>query len=125
GRPGERPRDDAADEMLSGEDLPGESAEVPQLLGRPDLLVRRDLKHRVAGGIQDRPPGGQVLRAELLNDLGSGGRLVAEDLLSGILLERLDDFARESPRVEREGTLDDEAHHLPMPRRRVLAGREL
>ena len=66
-----------------------------------------------------------MLLAQLLDNLGPGRRRVAEHRAPDRLLERLDDLRREALRIQGEGSLQDDAAHLPMPRGRVLARRAL
>src|SRR5712692_7847982 len=66
-----------------------------------------------------------MLFSELFDDHGAGGGLVAEDFLSDVFLEPQDDLGREALRIQRKSSFDDEAHHFPVTRRRVLAGGEL
>ena len=121
----ERPRDDAADQVLALQDPPREAAQFPELLRRPDFLVGGHLEDRVPRGIEDRPAGRHVLLPQLSDDLCARCRPVAENLLSGALLERRDDFRRKAIGIERERAFRDEPHHLPVTRRGVLTRRQL
>lgn len=75
----ERTGDDAADAMLSDEDLTGDAAVFIQLLQRDDVLVRRDLEHGVCGRINDEVSRAHMLRAILCDDLGAGPGCVRQD----------------------------------------------
>src|SRR5579862_4612343 len=66
-----------------------------------------------------------MLLAELLDDLGAGGGLVAEDTAARAVHERVDDVVGEAVRVRRERRGRDDPHVLPVARRRVLALRSL
>ena len=112
-------------QMLADENASSEAAEVPELLGRPDLLVTRHLEDRVARGVEDGPACREVLGAQRSDDLGSRGRHVAENLLARIALEGQHHLGRETARIQRERPLRDETHHLPMAGCRVLACRDL
>jgi hypothetical protein len=121
----ERTRDDAAHRVPSGEDLPGDTAAVVELLERDRLLVCRDLEDGVRGRVDDPLPGLLVLLAELLDDLRARRRLVAEDAATRLVHERVDHLVGEPVRVRRERRGCDDAHHLPVARGRVLALRAL
>src|SRR4029079_2227580 len=66
-----------------------------------------------------------MLLAEFLDDLRAGGRLVAEHAAAGAVHERIDHVVRQALRVGRGGRLSDDAHQLPVARRRVLSLRAL
>ena len=70
-------------------------------------------------------PVAQVLLPELGDDLGARGRHVAQHRMSDRRLERVDDLWREPVRVQRERLIQLDAHHLPVARGGVLAGRSL
>jgi hypothetical protein len=125
GLPDEGARNHATDGVVTDENGPGESADLPETFRRPDLLVRGDLEDGIAGRVEDRSPRRLMLRAQLLNDLGSRRRLVAKDLLPEVFLEGPENLRRKPVRIERERALHDEPHHFPVTRRRVLSRREL
>src|SRR5438034_4529598 len=74
----ERPGDDAADRVPSGQDLARDATTVVELLERDRLLVGGDLEHGVGRRVDDPLACLLVLLAELLDDLGPRSRLVAE-----------------------------------------------
>ena len=74
----ERARDHAARCRSSSHSSRAILADAIQLGERDDLLVRGDLEHAVGRGVDDRLAGAHVLGAELVEDLGAGGGLVAE-----------------------------------------------
>ena len=78
------------------------------------LLVRADLQDGIGGGVADRLAGPDVLLAELLDDVGAGGVLVAEN--AGQL--RLARSARRSAPSGRPGWCSGNS-----PRRTAPAGR--
>ena len=84
-----------------------------------------DLEHRVGRGVDDRLAGLQVLGAQLLDDLGARGGLVAEHAAADGLGEGVDHLGREAVGVGREGLVEDDPHHLPVAGGGVLAGRPL
>ena len=92
----ERPGDHAPDRVLAGEDLSGDPAGLVELLERNRLLVRGDLEDRVGRRVHDPLAGLLVLLAELLDDLGPGRGLVAEDAPPGAVRELLDQLERET-----------------------------
>ena len=86
----ERAGDDAADRMLSRQDLPGDPAPRRALPGGSRLLVRRDLEDRVGGRVDDprhcadappRAPG---------DGLGTRRQLVADHAAAGAVHEQVD-----------------------------------
>ena len=124
-RPEERAGDDTPDGVLAGEDLARRAAGVVELLERDRLLVRSDLEDRVRRRVDDPLARLLVLLAVLLDHLGARRRLVAEDAAPGAVHERVDHVVGEAVRVRRERHRRDDAHQLPVPRRRVLALRAL
>ena len=125
GRAGERPRDHAPDGVLAGQDLARDPAALVQLLERDRLLVRGDLEDGVGGRVHDPLPRLLVLLAELLDDVRPGRDLVAEHAAAGLVHERVDHVVREAVRIGRHRDRGDDAHQLPVARRRVLALRAL
>ena len=122
---GEGPRDHAPDGVLAGQDLARVPAALVQLLERDRVLVRGDLEDGVGRRVDDPLARALVLLAELLDDLGAGGGLVAEHAAARAVHERVDHVVREAVRVGRERLRRDDPHHLPVPRRGVLALRAL
>ena len=92
----ERTGDDAADAMLSDEDLTGDAAVFIQLLQRDDVLVRRDLEHGVCGRINDEVSRAHMLRAVLCDDLGAGPGSVRQNAAARRLAEGLEHFLGEA-----------------------------
>src|SRR5262249_19630034 len=86
---------------------------------------RRDLEDRIAAGVHDQLAGLDVLVAELVEDHGPRGRLVAQDAAAGALLERIEDLAWEAVGEERKRLLHAQPGDLPVPGRGVLARRRL
>ena len=117
--------DDAADRVLAGEDLARHAAPRVQLLERDRLLVRGDLEDGVGGRVDDPLARPLVLLAVLLDHLGAGRGLVAEDAAPRAVRERVDHLVRKPVRIGREGDGRDDAHQLPVARGRVLALRAL
>ena len=118
-------RDDAADGVLSRQDLARRAAARVQLLERDRLLVRGDLEDGVGRRVDDPLARLLVLLAVLLDHLGAGSGLVAEDAAAGAVHERVDHLVREPVRIRREGDGGDDAHQLPVTGGRVLALRAL
>ena len=121
GRAGERPRDHATDRVLAGEDLARDPAPLVELLERDRLLVRRDLEDGVGRRVDDPLARLLMLLAELLDDVGARRRLVPEHAAARLVHERVDHVVREPVRVRRHRGRRDDAHQLPVARRRVLA----
>ena len=117
----ERPGDHSADRVLAGEDLSRDPAGLVELLERNRLLVGRDLEDGVGGRVHDPLAGALVLLAELVDDLGPRGGLVAEHAAPGAVREALDQLEGETVRVRRHGHRGDDAHQLPVAGGRVLA----
>ena len=124
-RPQKRACDHAADGVLAGEDLARAPTGVVELLERDRLLVRGDLEHGVGGRVDDPLARLLVLLAVLLDHLGSRRGPVAEHAAPGAVHEGIDHLVGEAVRIGREGHRRDDAHQLPVPRRRVLAFRPL
>src|SRR5262249_55077578 len=120
-----RAGNDPSDEMLARQKFSSVAAEIPELFGWPDVFMAGDLKDGITRRVQDRPPCGQMLGAELRDDFGAGGSAVAEDSLARITLERRDDFRWKPVRVERKGPFRNETHHLPVAGRRVFSRGQL
>ncbi len=116
----ERPRDHPADGVLAGEDVPRGLGSRVQLLQRDRVRVGGDLKDAVTGRVDDPLPRLLVLLAELVDDLGARRGLVADHSPPRPVRERVDDVEREAVRVRRKGLRGDDAHELPVARRRVL-----
>ena len=110
---------------LPGEDLARRAAGVVELLERHRLLVSGDLEDRVGARVDDPLAGALMLLAELLDDLRAARGLVPEHAAAGAVHERVDHLVREAVRVGRHRLGRDDAHQLPVARRRVLALRTL
>ena len=98
GRPDERPRDDAAHFVRAAQNVARDLADSVQLPERDHFFVRGDLEDAVGRSVDDRRAGAHVLVAEFLDDLGAGGRTVAERAASDAALELVHDFRREAVR---------------------------
>ena len=117
----ERTGDDAADAMLSDEDLTGDAAVFIQLLQRDDVLVRRDLEHGVCGRINDEVSRAHMLRAVLCDDLGAGPGCVRQDAAARRLAEGLEHFLGEAVGIGGQRIRGNDARDLPVADRGVLA----
>ena len=111
----ERSRDHAAHGMLPHQHLACDRAGAIQLLERNRTLVRRNLKHRVRRRIDDPLPRALMLGAELVDDRGTGRRLVAEPAAPRPSREFVEQRNRESLRVRPKRFLQENAADLPMP----------
>jgi hypothetical protein len=122
----ERARDDAPDGVLADADLGAcDRADAVELLDRDDVLVRRDLEHRVRARVHDRLACGDVLVAELLDDDRPRRCEVAQPAVAGLARERVHDLDRKAIRIDGERVRQSHPHHLPVARGGVLAGRGL
>ena len=117
----ERTGDDAADAMLSDEDLTGDAAVFIQLLQRDDVLVRRDLEHGVCGRINDEVSRAHMLRAVLCDDLGAGPGCVRQDAAARRLAEGLEHLLGEAVGIGGQRIRGNDARDLPVADRGVLA----
>jgi hypothetical protein len=59
--------------------------------------------------------------AQLLDNLGARGGIVAQHFAPNAPLKLGDDFRREAVRISGEGLLGENTHHLPMPGDGVFA----
>ena len=90
------------------------------------MFVRRDLEHRIGARVDDRPAGGEMLGAQLLDDLRAAGRLVPEiPGRSGEPQPLLHQLRRKSVREGGEAFLQHDSDHLPVAGGRVLAAGHL
>src|SRR5262249_26401037 len=87
--------DDAADQMLAGEESSGVSAEIPEFFRWPDFFMTGDLENRVARRVEDGPPGRQMLGTKFRDDFGAGRGPIARDRLARITLESHDELRPE------------------------------
>ncbi len=72
------PGDDAPHGVGAGEHFAGDVAQLVQAFQGDDGFVGGDLKHAVAGGVHDGLAGAQMFFAQLHQNLGAGGGLVAQ-----------------------------------------------
>ena len=119
----ERAGDYAADFVRSIQQLARDFAHFVQLADGNDFFVGGDLKHAVAGSVDNRKSSAHMFFAQLLEYFRSGSRLVADGLSSDALLKFLDDFGGETVWINRKGLVQPDTRHFPMPDRRIFAGR--
>ena len=91
--------------MLAVQDLSGDAAVVIELFVGHDGLVRGDLEDGVRRGIDDEVAGLQVLFAVILDDLGAGIGLVAEDAAARLFAERTEHILGETVRIRGQRAL--------------------
>ena len=119
----ERAGDDAADAQPFAGQPVGDFARTIELRNRHDFLVRGDLKHAVGRRVHDPVAGLHVLGAELVDDHRARRGLVAEHAAAGLAREIVEEFRRESVWEDRKRAIEHDAHHLPVTRDGILAGR--
>ena len=84
--------------------------------------MRRDLKDRVGGSIDDQGIISHLLLAKFHQNLRAGSRFVADKLMAGARGELVHELFGEAGVGEGlEGGFGIDAHHLPVPRHRVFA----
>ncbi len=105
----ERACDHAADVVLSRELASHVAADLVQLRRRDDLLVCRDLQHRVLAGVDDQRSSSQMLFAEVVDHSDAVVGAVADQAAAGGLGDR-----GQSPRAgTRQGTSASEHRRRP------------
>ena len=107
--------------MLAREDPARDAAVLVELLGRHHVLVRRDLEDTVCRGVDDELAGLELLATIVLDHLRAGVRLVAKDPTARLALELVQHLPREAVGICGEALGRDDAGHLPVPHRGVLA----
>ena len=118
-------RNDAGSAVLARKDLACDAAVLVELLGRHHVLVRSDLEDAVGRGVDDELARLELLAAVVLDHLRTGVRLVAENPTARLALELVQYLLGEAVGVCGEALGRDDARHLPVPNRCVLAGRRL
>jgi len=103
------------------QDPPSDPADLIQPLDGHGPLVASHLEDTVSTGVQDGLAGAEVLFPQVSDDVGSRGRIVAQDAHAEGLLEGCDQIGGETIRIGWEGAIHQDAHHLPVPGHRVLA----
>src|SRR5450830_1667053 len=121
GRPGERARNNTADQVLTLQNLsPADLAHLIQLGQRDDVVVRGDLEHRVSRRVHNRIAGTHMFFAQFGDDRGPRLRSVAQGLGVEALFEGVDDLERKSVGVRGERLCQCKSHHLPVTAYRIL-----
>ena len=118
-------RDDAGDAVLAREDLARDAAVLVELLGGHHVLVRRNLEDAVARGVDNELASLELLAAVVLDHLRTGVWLVAENPTTRLALKLVQHLLGETVGIRGEALGRDDARHLPVPNRGVLAGRRL
>ncbi len=116
-RPGDHPTDVVVVAVRAGD-----AAHPVELLERNHSFVGGDLEDRVGRRVQDQFARVEVTGTEVFDDDGSGGGVVAEELVAGLLLDGADQLVGE-PGVG-EGSVrlfGDDSGDLPVSGRGVLA----
>ena len=123
--PHERARDHPPHRVRPRQDLAGHPAVSIKLLRRHDRLMRRDLQHAVRRRINDERACAFMLLPIIMDDLRPRIRLIAEHPAPESLLQLRDHPGGKPIRERRHRLLRDDPRDLPMPRRRILAARQL
>src|SRR3954471_8480303 len=90
-----RTRDDASNaEGICA--TPRDFANLVEPRDRHDLFMRRNLKDRVSGRVENRMTSAQVLRAEFVQDSGAAAREVSDKLDARVAFDRLHQFVRKA-----------------------------
>ena len=113
--------DDAAHAVFALQHRAGDLAVTVQFVHRHQLLVRGHLKHAVGAGVADEGILPHGLLAVVLQHLRAGVRLVAQHLVAGLFLERMDEFLREAVREGGQRFRADHTGDLPMTDGGILA----
>src|SRR4051812_32837206 len=103
---------------IEGIDQPaGDRADLVKPLQPKTLLMRGDLEHAIRRAVADRLSGLQVLLAELLDDLGSGGMPVAQNTgKGGLFLELVDQLAGKAGlRLRKVAPVEPNRHSGDLP----------
>ena len=85
--------------------------------------MSRHLKDAVGRRVDDRLARPHVFNAQLLDNLGSGRRAIAERAAADAAFERFHDLGRKAARVERKWLRQMDPDHLPVSGGGVLARR--
>src|SRR5581483_9306034 len=91
--PGERTRDYPTDSVWIT-NAPRDAADFVEALERHHVFVRGDLEHGIGGGVENRPAGLAMLRAELIQNHRAALRVVADEFHLRLRLDRLDETRR-------------------------------
>ena len=116
--------DDTADHPLGLQsDFTSDLAAAVQLVQAEGLFVAADLQNGVGGGVNDHVAGSDLFFSQLVQDLGAGGGLVADDDAAGTCGQFIQQFLGEASLGEGlEGHGDVQAHHFPVAGHGVLTG---
>ena len=115
------PGDDAAHAVLAFQHLAGDLAVAVQLVYRHQLLVGRHLENAVGAGVDDEGVLLHRLFTVVLEHLRAGIGLVAEHLVAGLFLERMDQLLREAVGEGGQRFRADDTGDLPMADGGILA----
>src|SRR5207302_9339420 len=113
----------ARDVVRCDEYFAGELTAGVEIRERNHFLVRRDLKNRVGGGVEDPGARALMLGAKTIDDCRPAAGHVADHSASGALDECAHESRGEAVRIGREGTLELYAGDLPVASGAVLPRR--
>ena len=120
-RADEGARDNAAYAVFSGEHLTRGATDSVKLVYGHDLLVCRNLKYAVGGGVDDQLACLDVLFSVVADNVGARVGQIAKCAATYLCLKGIEKLARESVREGGHRRLGYNSCHLPMSCGRVFA----
>ena len=96
-------------------------ADAVELVERNHILMRGDLQHRIARGVDDQVARGQLVLAVVLEHFGAGVGLVAHDVATAERAELVEQLIGEALREVIHLKARGQAHHFPVAVERVVA----
>ena len=117
----ERPGDHPSDAQVPLQHVPGDPAELIQLLRREQLLMAGNLEHAVGAGIDDGRAVPQMGFPQLLQNHRARSRFVADAPMPDRVLKATDELLRKAFRKGRKRLLHPHAGDLPVAGGRILA----
>jgi len=118
----ERAGDDATNAVGALQKFAGNFAHFVKVGDGDDTFMRGDLEDAVAGGVDDRLAGADVLFAKFLDDFGAGGGLVTNGVAADAFFKLSDDVGRKAVFVDGKSLIEPYAGHFPVAGSGVFAG---
>ena len=116
----ERTRNDSSDKVVARQHCPCGLAHFIKLFKRDNVFMRRDLKHAVRRGINDRFSRCNMFVAEFLNYYRAGSNFVSKRSSADFALKFFHQRFREAVRICAERCFHCKSCHLPVSARCVL-----